>query len=97
MSKQQKKGTPQPAKKPGSSHPPFLFKKENYFIMLVGLLVFIIGLLLMVGGGSKDPNQFYPSKIYSFRRITLAPIVIILGLLIEFFAILKKPKADQNS
>ncbi|SFV29783.1 DUF3098 domain-containing protein [Thermoflavifilum thermophilum] len=70
---------------------PFLFDKTNYIIMLTGLAIFIIGLLLMVGGGSKDPNQFHPEEIYSFRRITLAPIVVILGLVIEVFAIMKKP------
>lgn len=74
---------------------PFLFDKTNYIIMLAGLLVFIIGLLLMVGGKSNDPNQFHPEEIYSFRRITLAPIVVILGLVIEVFAIMKKPSHKQ--
>ncbi|MCL6523273.1 MAG: DUF3098 domain-containing protein [Thermoflavifilum sp.] len=75
---------------------PFLFDRTNYMIMLIGLVVFIIGLLLMVGGKSPDPNQFYPQEIYSFRRITLAPIVIILGLVIEVFAIMKKPSGSQS-
>jgi fumarate reductase subunit D len=76
---------------------PFLFDKTNYIIMLAGLLVFIIGLLLMVGGKSNDPNQFHPEEIYSFRRITLAPIVVILGLVIEVFAIMKKPSHKQSA
>lgn len=64
--------------------------------MLAGLVIFIIGLLLMVGGRSDDPNQFHPEEIYSFRRITLAPIVVILGLVIEVFAIMKRPAHRQS-
>jgi hypothetical protein len=52
----------------------------------------VLGLLLMAGGKSKDPNQFIPSEVYSWRRITLAPILFVAGLVIEIFAIMKKPK-----
>ena len=69
----------------------FAFGKENYIIMLVGLAFIAIGFLLMVGGGSTDPNKFNP-EIFSFRRITLAPILILIGYVIEVFAIMKKPK-----
>lgn len=60
--------------------------------MIAGLVLVSIGLLLMAGGKSDDPNVFLPEEVYSFRRITLAPIVILLGLGIEVYAIFKKPK-----
>ena len=69
-----------------------LFGKENYRWMAIGLIAVALGLLLMGGGKSKDPNVFNPSEIYSFRRITLAPILIIGGFVIEIFAIFKKDK-----
>lgn len=76
-------------KKPG-----FAFGKENYKMLIVGALVVIIGYLLMVGGGSDDPNQFHADEIFSFRRITLSPIVILSGFVIVLLAIMKKSK-DQ--
>ena len=69
----------------------FAFGKENYRLMLVGLAFIVLGFLLMVGGGSTDPNTFNP-EIFSFRRITLAPILILAGYVIEVFAIMKRPK-----
>lgn len=69
----------------------FAFGKENYRLMLIGLAIIVIGFLLMVGGGSDDPNKFNP-EIFSFRRITLAPILILTGYVIEIFAIMKRPK-----
>ena len=69
-----------------------LFTKENYKWMLIGLVVMAIGFFLMAGGKSSDPNVFNDNQIYSFRRITLAPILIVGGLVIEIFAIIKKPK-----
>jgi len=70
-----------------------LFAKDNFKIMLAGLAVIVIGFLLMLGGASDNPNNFKPEEVYSFRRITLAPIVIVLGLLVEVYAIMRKPKA----
>lgn len=67
----------------------FAFGKENYKLMLIGIGVIILGFALMAGGGSNDPNVFNP-EIFSFRRITLAPIVVVLGLGIEVWAIIKK-------
>ncbi len=72
---------------------PFLFDKENYMIMLAGLVVIIIGYVLMSGGKSANPDIFNEDEIYSFRRITLAPILVLLGLGIEGYAIMKKPKS----
>jgi hypothetical protein len=69
-----------------------LFTKDNYKWMVIGLIVMTIGFFLMAGGKSPDPNVFNDSQIYSFRRITLAPILIVGGLVIEIFAIIKKPK-----
>lgn len=69
----------------------FAFGRENYVIMLVGVLVIIIGFMLMSGGKSSDPNVFN-QDVFSFRRITLAPIVVLLGYGIEIFAIVKKAK-----
>jgi hypothetical protein len=67
------------------------FGKENYILLLVGLAFIVTGFILMTGGGSEDPNVF-SEEIFSFRRITLAPIVVITGFVIEIFAIMKKPK-----
>jgi hypothetical protein len=86
MAKQIKKRT-------GSRNYKPLFEKENYRWMTIGLAVIILGLLLMIGGKSKDPNVFNPSEVYSFRRITVAPILILGGLVLEIVGIFKKPKA----
>ncbi len=69
----------------------FAFGKENYRLMLIGLAFILVGFLLMVGGGSEDPTKFSP-EIFSFRRLTLAPILILAGYVIEIFAIMKRPK-----
>lgn len=69
-----------------------LFGKSNYQLMLAGVVLIVIGFLLMMGGGGDDPSRFDPKEVYSFRRITLAPIVILLGLVVEIFAIMRKPK-----
>lgn len=73
-----------------------LFGRENYKWMLIGLVVIIIGLLLMIGGKNPDPNVFDPKETYSFRRITLAPILILLGLGLEVFAIFRRPDTDNE-
>jgi hypothetical protein len=72
-----------------------LFGKENYRWMLLGMALILLGLLLMIGGKSKDPNVFNTSEIYSFRRITLAPILILGGLVLEIVGIFKKSKAQH--
>lgn len=74
----------------------FPFTRENYILMIIGIVVVLIGYLLMIGGKSPNPNEFYPEQVYSFRRITLSPIVIIIGFLIEIYAIMKKPKAEKT-
>lgn len=67
----------------------FAFGKENYKWLIIGILVIIVGNLLMIGGGSDDPNVFNP-EIFSFRRITLAPIVILAGFATVLVAIVKR-------
>jgi hypothetical protein len=66
------------------------FGKSNYTWMLVGAALILVGMVLMSGGKSADPNVFNTDEVYSFRRITLAPIVIIAGFIVEIFAIFKK-------
>ena len=70
----------------------FLFDKSNYKWMLIGVAFILLGLVLMAGGKSPDPHKFNYEEVYSFRRITLAPIMILLGLAVEVYAIIKKDK-----
>jgi hypothetical protein len=70
-----------------------LFGKENYIWMLAGMVVLAIGFFLMAGGKSSDPNVFNADEVYSPIRITVAPMLIIAGFIIEIVAIMKKPKA----
>jgi predicted tellurium resistance membrane protein TerC len=75
----------------------FLFDRTNYIWMIAGVVLILIGFMLMAGGKSEDPHKFNFEEIYSFRRITLAPIVVLLGFGIEIYAIMRKPKEDNNS
>jgi hypothetical protein len=68
----------------------FAFGRENYKWLLIGLAFLLVGFLLMIGGGSDDPNVF-SEDLFSFRRLTLAPILLIIGYVIEIYAIMKKP------
>jgi hypothetical protein len=72
-----------------------LFSKENYIWMLAGLLVLALGFLLMAGGKNTDPNVFNEKEVYSTTRITIAPLLIIAGFIIEIYAIMKKPKTVE--
>jgi hypothetical protein len=74
-----------------------LFGRENYKWMIIGLIVIVIGLLLMIGGKSPDPNVFDPKEVYSARRITVAPILILLGLGLEIFAIFRRPDNEKGA
>jgi len=87
MSKEKKQATAG-----GSSNP--LFGKENYMWMLIGLGVLALGFFLMAGGKSSDPKVFNDNEVYSTTRITIAPILIIAGFVIEIFAIMKKSKSN---
>ncbi len=72
-----------------------LFNKENYIWMLIGAVIIILGMLLMSGGKNTDPNVFDEKVVYSARRITVAPILIIIGFVIEIYAIFKKSKVAE--
>ncbi|WP_291803655.1 DUF3098 domain-containing protein [Lutibacter sp.] len=69
----------------------FLFGRKNYIFMLIGILVIVLGFILMAGGGSDNPAVFN-EEIYNFRRIRLAPTLVLIGLGIEIYAIMAKSK-----
>ena len=68
----------------------FVFRKKNYVTMIIGLAFITLGFILMSGGGSEDPNIFNP-EIYNFRRIKLAPTLVLIGFGIQVYAILLNP------
>lgn len=72
------------------TEPYFIFERKNYSVMAIGLGVIALGFILMAGGGSDDPNVFNP-EIYHWRRIYLAPTLVLLGFAIEVYAILLNP------
>ena len=80
-------------KKPAQSTPQhkFLFDTRNYILFAVGALLIILGFFLMGGGGSKDPKVFNP-EIFSSTRITVAPILVLAGFVVNIVAIMLKPK-----
>jgi len=69
----------------------FALGRENYKLLAIGFVIIVIGFLLMLGGKAESPDEF-SEKIFSFRRITLAPIVVLTGFVFEIWAIMKKPK-----
>ncbi len=73
----------------------FALPKENYLYLAIGFVIILIGFLLMVGGGTDDPNVF-SEEIFSWRRITLAPVVVLFGFVFEIWAIMKKPKVTET-
>ncbi|GAB4452051.1 MAG: DUF3098 domain-containing protein [Bacteroidia bacterium] len=76
------------------SQQPQTFTKTNYQLILIGLALVVSGYLLMIGGGSDDPNVFNP-EIFSFRRIVLAPVVSVAGFLVITYGIMKKNKTEE--
>lgn len=75
----------------------FGFRKENYKLLLIGLIINVIGFLLMIGGGSDDPNVFKADELFSRTRLTISPILIITGYVIIIFAIMRKNKPKNQS
>ena len=71
----------------------FVFNRENYILLLSGLALIAVGMLLLVGGGSDDPDVF-SYELFSFTRLTMAPLLILAGLVVEIFAIMKRPKTN---
>ena len=74
----------------------FAFRPENYKLLLVGLGINILGFILMIGGGSYDPNKFDASELFSDVRITLSPMLIIAGYLVIMYSIMRKTKKDKT-
>lgn len=89
--------------KPGKSsdkssrQPAFLFDRVNFYLMFAGMALLLLGFILMAGGKSPDPHVFNESEIYSFRRITLAPILILAGFVVEIVAIMRVPKTNDKA
>jgi len=73
----------------------FALGRENYKLLAIGFGIIVIGFLLMLGGESDSPDKF-SEDIFSFRRITLAPIVVLAGFVFEIWAIMKKPKKNNG-
>ena len=69
----------------------FAFKKKNYILLIVGLVFIASGLILMIGGGSEDPTKF-SAEIFNFQRLTLAPILLATGFIIEIIAVMYRGK-----
>lgn len=83
--------------KPSKGNQVIMFDRDNYTWMIIGFLLIIIGFFLMSGGKSPDPTKFNYDEIYSFRRITLAPVLMMLGFVLEVYAIMKKPRQRQEN
>ena len=66
-----------------------VLKKENYLLIIAGCIIVLLGFVLMSGGGSLDPNVFNEEELFSFRRITLAPFMVLLGYGIVLYGIMK--------
>lgn len=88
--KNKMKNTDKTATKENKVQNEFIFERKNYVFMLVGIAIITLGFILMAGGGSDDPAVFNPD-IYSWRRIRLAPTLIIIGFAVEVYAILLNP------
>ncbi|HCI54858.1 MAG TPA: DUF3098 domain-containing protein [Bacteroidales bacterium] len=73
----------------------FAIPPENYKLIAIGFAIIVIGFLLMLGGRSESPDQF-SEKIFSFRRVTLAPIVVVAGFVFEIWAIMRKPGKEKE-
>lgn len=73
----------------------FSLPSKNVKIIGLGLLVMVLGFVLMLGGGSSDPNVFNPA-MFNFRRLVIAPIVIVLGIAAIIFGIMRKPRGEEK-
>ncbi len=74
----------------------FGFQPENYRLLLIGLAINVVGFLLMIGGGADDPNSFNADELFSARRITIAPLLIVVGYIVIMIAIMKRKKANKG-
>ncbi|MBI2721993.1 MAG: DUF3098 domain-containing protein [Bacteroidetes bacterium] len=71
------------------------FERKNYIILLAGIFLIVLGYILMIGGKSEDPNVFNPA-IFNFQRITLAPVLCLIGFVTIIFAIMWRPKTNEE-
>lgn len=81
--------------KPQKKSQEFIFQRRNYLLMFIGIVFIALGYILMAGGGSEDPEVF-SEAIFSFRRIRLAPTLVLIGLGIQVFAILANPNKKKS-
>ncbi|MDR1985207.1 MAG: DUF3098 domain-containing protein [Prevotellaceae bacterium] len=73
----------------------FAMPRQSYKYLAIGFAIIVIGFLLMIGGGSENPAEFDESAMFSFRRITLAPIIVVAGFIFVGYAIMRKPKSNN--
>jgi len=81
--------------KPEDKKVEFALGKENYKLLAIGFGIIILGFVLMIGGKAENPEVFI-EEIFSFRRITLAPVIVLFGFIFEIYAIMKKPKESDS-
>ena len=82
------------SKRENESKTGFALGKENYKLMAIGFAIVVVGFILMSGGKSSDPKVF-SNDIFSFRRIVLAPFIVLAGFVFEIYALMKKPKGEE--
>ena len=75
---------------------PFSFSKANYMLLLIGLGINILGFILMIGGATDDPNVFKGDELFSTMRITISPMLIVIGYVVIGYAIMKRPKSTEE-
>ena len=75
----------------------FALGPENYKLLIIGFVIIVVGFILMIGGETDDPAVFNEDQIFSFRRITLAPLLVLAGFIFEIWAIMKKPKSTDDT
>tara|TARA_B100000508_G_scaffold141097_1_gene147115 strand:+ start:226414 stop:226674 length:261 start_codon:yes stop_codon:yes gene_type:complete len=74
----------------------FIFNRSNYMYLIVGVVLNVIGFLMMIGGGAESPNDFNGEELFSSMRITISPIVILLGYAVIIYSIMKKPSPSEQ-
>jgi hypothetical protein len=84
-----------PPKTPAQPEKKMVFERENYILFFVGIAFIVIGYIIMAGGHTNDPNQFHPDEIFAWRRINLAPTLVLMGFGIEIVAIMYRKKKTQ--
>mgnify|MGYP001167504792 CR=1 FL=1 len=75
----------------------FLFNKSNYTLLIIGVVLNVVGFLLMIGGAAENLDDFNADELFSPVRLTVAPILILLGYVVIIYSIMKKPKSIKDS